>query len=101
MIRDKRALCFGMSRALLAASIALACSDHPTRGGMALTTFAANLDPPVAVGDEAYECRLFDASELKGAAVHELRWTPPSGALRLHHAMMFVTPEAGPPGPWP
>ena len=84
---------------LLAASIALACDGPPARGDAVVATFPASLDPDVPVGGETYECRLYDARALQGAAVHGLRWTPPSGAVLLHHAMMFATSVTGAPGP--
>jgi len=80
--------------------LVVACQGPPSAGPappapVVLASVPATLDPDVAVGSEVYECRLFDASLLQGAAVHGLRWTPPSGALILHHAMMFVTAATG------
>ena len=87
--------------ALLVCSVAFACNGTPAGEGPVLATFPASLDPDLPIGGEIYACQLFDARQLQGAAVHELRWTPPAGALSLHHAMMFVTSATGAPGPWP
>jgi hypothetical protein len=61
--------------------------------GVVLTTLAMHLDPAVPVGEEAYVCVGLDAGGAAGAAIHALRWTPPSGPVRIHHAMMFATAD--------
>jgi hypothetical protein len=58
-----------------------------------LTTLEMHLDPAAPVGADAYACLGFDAGGAAGAAIHALRWTPPSGAVRIHHAMMFATAD--------
>jgi hypothetical protein len=89
---------FSNHQLLLVSLVALACDGPPAGGGTVLATFPARLDPGVPVGGETYECRLYDARALKGAAVHGVRWTPPAGAVLLHHAMMFATAAAGAAG---
>jgi hypothetical protein len=66
-----------------------------------LTTLRFDLDIPIPVGAELYACRRFDVGDAKGRAVHALRWTPPSGGVVLHHAILFAAGDAGPPGPVP
>ena len=86
---------------LLFSALLVGCSARPMPpgpDGTILTTLPIVVDPMVPVGQEVYECFLFDATALQGAPVHALHWTPPSGALRLHHAMMFATSEPGIPG---
>jgi hypothetical protein len=90
-----------MRAAFLISAAALACNGPPAADSQVLATFATPVDPEVAVGAEIYECHLFDVTQLQGAAVHGVRWTPPSGPLQLHHAMMFVTSATGASGPWP
>lgn len=90
-----------MRAAFLIPAAALACNGPPAADSQVLATFATPVDPEVAVGAEIYECHLFDVTQLQGAAVHGVRWTPPSGPLQLHHAMMFVTSATGASGPGP
>jgi hypothetical protein len=68
---------------------------------VALTSLRMDLDPDVASGEEVYACFRFDAGPASAASVHALRWTPPGGAILLHHAMMFATAEGGAAGPAP
>ena len=96
-------------RSLLALScVALGCGGGASPApapqppdGVVLTTLEMRLDPPVPAGAEAYQCMRFDVGGAKGGAIHALRWTPPTGPVRLHHAMMFATSEPGPTGPVP
>ena len=59
-------------RLLLLSSVAFACNGPPAASRPVLATFPAGLNPDVPVGGESYECQLFDARPLQGAAVHGL-----------------------------
>jgi hypothetical protein len=90
-----------LSLVWLSVAAAFACEGPPAAERPALATYQASVDPDVPVGSEIYECWLFDARPLQGAAVHGLKWTAPSGPLLLHHAMMFATSATGTYGPTP
>jgi hypothetical protein len=87
---------------LLALSPAmLGCAGGTTSLGEPLTTLRLDLDPPIPVGAEIYQCRRFDLGGAKGKAIHALRWTPPSGGVRLHHAVLFAAQDPVAPGAVP
>lgn len=90
---------------LLVATITGGCdgwiNPAPQRGATVLATLSMDVDPPLSVGAEAYVCVRVDVGEARGRAVHGLRWTPPRGAVALHHAMFFATAEPVPKGPVP
>jgi hypothetical protein len=57
--------------------------------------------PDLPVGQEAYLCFGFDGTRAAGEAIVGIDWTPPAGAVLLHHAKLYAVASDYADGPLP
>ena len=62
-------------------------SGAPPEAGWVRVSF--RVDPQIPAGNEQYVCLVLDAPPLAGRFLRSVRWTPPGGAVAIHHATLY------------